>query len=194
MILVPVIAYMQLEYLPSTDDINVANQRAIDLVGGPVILVGYSYGGFVITNAAYNNPKVKGLVYIAAFAPNEGQSLGNFVDFAKFPKGFWCLIVEDLSISILTFSTRQLLKILIQLKIKSWLLNKTHLINLSLLKNLDHRPGSSFRHGIKSLRTTMPFLLMLNECLQNKSMLLLSHLPLAMYHLCHIQMKLHSLF
>lgn len=54
----------------------------------PVILVGHSYGGFVITNAAYNNPSVKGLVYIAAFAPNEGQSLGNFIDASKLPKGF----------------------------------------------------------------------------------------------------------
>src|SRR4029453_18374550 len=40
----------------------------------------------VITNAAYNNPNVKGLVYVAAFAPNEGQSLGNFVDVTKLPK------------------------------------------------------------------------------------------------------------
>ncbi|MGB8937329.1 MAG: hypothetical protein WCC17_19735 [Candidatus Nitrosopolaris sp.] len=39
----------------------------------------------VITNAAYDNPKVKGLVYVAAFAPNEGQSLGNFVDVTKLP-------------------------------------------------------------------------------------------------------------
>lgn len=51
-----------------------------------MIPVGHSYGGFVITNAAYNNPNVKGLVYIAAFAPNEGQSLSNFVDIKKFPK------------------------------------------------------------------------------------------------------------
>ena len=42
---------------------------AIDLIGGQVILVRHSYGGFVITNAAYNN--VKGLVYIVAVAPNE---------------------------------------------------------------------------------------------------------------------------
>jgi pimeloyl-ACP methyl ester carboxylesterase len=48
-------------------------KRAIDLLGGPVILVGHSYGGMVISNAAYNNPKVKGLVYIAAFAPQQGQ-------------------------------------------------------------------------------------------------------------------------
>jgi pimeloyl-ACP methyl ester carboxylesterase len=69
------------------DDIATV-KRAIDLVGAPVILVGHSYGGFVITNAAYNNPNVKGLVYIAALAPNEGQSLGNFIDFKKFPNGF----------------------------------------------------------------------------------------------------------
>jgi pimeloyl-ACP methyl ester carboxylesterase len=74
------------------DDIATV-KRAIDLVGGPVILVGHSYGGFVITNAAYNNPNVNGLVYIAAFAPNEGQSLGNFVDATKLPKGF--LVVDS---------------------------------------------------------------------------------------------------
>ena len=52
-------------------------KRAIDLVGGgPITLVGHSYGGFVITNAAYNNPNVTGLVYVAAFAPDEWQSLG----------------------------------------------------------------------------------------------------------------------
>lgn len=57
-------------------------------MGAPVLLVGHSYGGFVITNAAYNNPNVKGLVYLVALAPKEGQSLGNFIDFTKFPKGF----------------------------------------------------------------------------------------------------------
>jgi pimeloyl-ACP methyl ester carboxylesterase len=49
-------------------------KRAIDLIGGPVLLVAHSYGGFVITNAGYNNPNVKGLVYIAAVAPKEGQT------------------------------------------------------------------------------------------------------------------------
>jgi pimeloyl-ACP methyl ester carboxylesterase len=63
-------------------------KRAIDFVGGPAILVGHSYGGFVITNAGYNNPNVTGLVYIAAFAPDESQSLSNFVDPTKFPKDF----------------------------------------------------------------------------------------------------------
>ena len=45
------------------DDIAMV-KRAIDHIGGPVTLVGHSYGGFVITNAAYNNPNVTGLVYI----------------------------------------------------------------------------------------------------------------------------------
>jgi len=67
-------------------------KRAIDLVGGPTILVGHSYGGFVITNAGYNNKNVTGLVYIAAFAPDEGESTGNFVDVAKLPPG---LLVPD---------------------------------------------------------------------------------------------------
>jgi pimeloyl-ACP methyl ester carboxylesterase len=56
------------------DDIATV-KHAIDLIGGPVILVGHSYGGFVITNAAYNNPSVKGLVYLAAFAPNESPNV-----------------------------------------------------------------------------------------------------------------------
>ena len=67
-------------------------KRAIDLVGGPTILVGHSFGGFVITNAGYNNKNVTGLVYVAAFAPDEGESTGNFVDVAKLPPG---LLVPD---------------------------------------------------------------------------------------------------
>lgn len=47
-----------------TDDIETV-KRAIERIGGPTIVVGHSYGGFVITNAAYNNPNVTGLVYLA---------------------------------------------------------------------------------------------------------------------------------
>src|SRR5215212_4817199 len=53
-------------------------KRAIDLVGGPTILVAHSFGGFVVTQAAYNNPNVTGLVYVSAFAPDEGESAVNF--------------------------------------------------------------------------------------------------------------------
>jgi len=50
--------------------------RAVALEDGPMILVGHSYGGVVITEAG-NDPKVAGLVYIAAFAPDVGQSVGS---------------------------------------------------------------------------------------------------------------------
>jgi pimeloyl-ACP methyl ester carboxylesterase len=45
-------------------------------IQGPVVLVGHSYGGFVITNAATGNPNVRALVYVAAFAPDEGETVG----------------------------------------------------------------------------------------------------------------------
>jgi pimeloyl-ACP methyl ester carboxylesterase len=44
-------------------------------ISGPIVLVGHSYGGFVITNAATGNPNVKALVYIAAYAPDEGDTV-----------------------------------------------------------------------------------------------------------------------
>jgi pimeloyl-ACP methyl ester carboxylesterase len=44
-------------------------------ISGPIILVGHSYGGAVITNAATGNPNVKGLVYVDAFEPAAGESL-----------------------------------------------------------------------------------------------------------------------
>ena len=78
---------VQLPLHALADDV-VTVKRAIDLVGGPITLVGHSYGGFVITNAAYNNPNVTGLVYVAAFAPDEVQSLSDFVDATKLPKDF----------------------------------------------------------------------------------------------------------
>ena len=48
-------------------------------IKGPVILVGHSYGGAVITDAAVGDPNVKALVYIAAWAPGKGQSLASLM-------------------------------------------------------------------------------------------------------------------
>jgi pimeloyl-ACP methyl ester carboxylesterase len=53
-------------------------ERAVERIGGPAVLVGHSYGGEVITNAGYNNPNVTGLVYIAALAPDEGETGNDF--------------------------------------------------------------------------------------------------------------------
>ena len=50
--------------------------RIIALQDGPVILVGHSYAGVVITEAG-NDPKVVGLVYVAAFAPREGEYINS---------------------------------------------------------------------------------------------------------------------
>jgi pimeloyl-ACP methyl ester carboxylesterase len=77
---------VQLPLHSLADDVATV-KRAVELVGGPTLLVGHSYGGFVITNAAYNNPNVTGLVYIAAFAPDEGESLGDFFDVTPLPEG-----------------------------------------------------------------------------------------------------------
>jgi pimeloyl-ACP methyl ester carboxylesterase len=49
---------------------------AIRQIPGPVLAVGHSYGGAIITNAAPQAANVAGLVYIAAFAPDEGETLG----------------------------------------------------------------------------------------------------------------------
>lgn len=54
------------------DDVAFA-KRAIDAQPGPVVLVGHSWGGSVITQAGAN-PKVKALVYVAAFAPSQGET------------------------------------------------------------------------------------------------------------------------
>src|ERR1700724_2707438 len=59
------------------DDVAVT-KRAIAVQNGPVILVGHSYGGAVITEAG-NDPKVAGLVYIAAFALDKGESVSSLI-------------------------------------------------------------------------------------------------------------------
>lgn len=59
------------------DDVR-ATRRVLAAQEGPVILVGHSYGGVVITEAG-NDPRVAGLVYIAAFAPDQGESVSSLI-------------------------------------------------------------------------------------------------------------------
>src|SRR5918994_3350603 len=82
---------VQLPLHSLADDVATV-KRAIDLVGGPTILVGHSFGGFTITNAGYNNQNVTGLVYVSAFAPDEGESAVNYVSVESLPPG---LLVPD---------------------------------------------------------------------------------------------------
>src|SRR5262249_13427316 len=59
------------------DDVAVT-KRTLDAQTGPAILVGHSYGGVVITEAG-THPKVAGLAYIAAFAPDKGESVSSLI-------------------------------------------------------------------------------------------------------------------
>lgn len=62
--------------LSSLKDDVAATKRAIALMDGPVLLVGHSWAGVVITEAG-NDPKVAGIMYVAAFAPGNGESLND---------------------------------------------------------------------------------------------------------------------
>ena len=62
------------------DDVT-ATKRAIDRADGDVILIGHSWGGSVITEAGADQ-RVKGLVYVAAFAPDKGETAGSLAESA----------------------------------------------------------------------------------------------------------------
>jgi pimeloyl-ACP methyl ester carboxylesterase len=71
------VAIVQNPTLSLADDVA-ATKRIIHAQKGPVILVGHSYGGVVITEAG-NDPQVERLVYIAAFAPDKGESVSTLI-------------------------------------------------------------------------------------------------------------------
>jgi pimeloyl-ACP methyl ester carboxylesterase len=71
------VAVVQNPTVSLEDDVAVT-KRTIAAQDGPVILVGHSYGGVVITEAG-NDPKVAALVYIAAFAPDKGESVSTLI-------------------------------------------------------------------------------------------------------------------
>ena len=66
---------------PANDAAYVAS--VMKTIDGPIVLVAHSYGGAVITNAATNSSNVVGLVYVAAFAPEQGEVLGVAVGDSK---------------------------------------------------------------------------------------------------------------
>ena len=71
------VSIVQNPTLSLEDDVAVT-KRVIAAQNGPVVLVGHSYGGAVITEAG-NDPKVAGLVYITAFAPDRGESVAALI-------------------------------------------------------------------------------------------------------------------
>jgi pimeloyl-ACP methyl ester carboxylesterase len=68
-------------------------KRVIDAQTGPMVVVGHSYGGAVITGAAAGNENVKALVYIAAFAPDPGEPIGDLDD--KYPTALDAAVKPD---------------------------------------------------------------------------------------------------
>jgi pimeloyl-ACP methyl ester carboxylesterase len=71
------VAVVQNPTLSLSDDVAVT-RRTIAAQGGPVLLVGHSYGGVVVTEAG-THPNVAGLAYIAAFAPDAGESVSSLI-------------------------------------------------------------------------------------------------------------------
>src|SRR6266478_3428011 len=72
------VSIVQNPTLSLEDDVAVT-KRVLAAQDGPAILVGHSYGGAVITEAG-NDPKVTGLVYITAFAPDKGESVSTLIN------------------------------------------------------------------------------------------------------------------
>lgn len=76
---------VQIPLTSFADDVS-ATQRAIDLEDGPVLLVGHSYGRAVTTEVG-NDPKVAGLVYMSAVAPDKGESAFGLITSVPTPIG-----------------------------------------------------------------------------------------------------------
>lgn len=79
--------------LTSLADDVAATRRALDTQTGPVVLVGHSWGGVVISEAG-RHEHVKSLVYVAAFAPSEGQSAADLTKDYPAPSGFAHIIAD----------------------------------------------------------------------------------------------------
>jgi len=69
---------VQIQLTSVSDDMEIV-RRSLKRVSGPIVLVGHSYGGAVITAAGSENRNVKALVYIAAMAPDEGETVGELL-------------------------------------------------------------------------------------------------------------------
>ena len=79
--------------LTSFSDDVATTRRVIDAQTDPVILVGHSYGGAVITTAALDRSNVKALVYIAAFGPDADENLQSLLE--KYPSKIGSALVPD---------------------------------------------------------------------------------------------------
>lgn len=79
--------------LTSLEDDVATTRRALDAQEGPVVLVGHSWGGAVITEAGVHD-SVRALVYVAAFAPSEGESVADLTKNYPTPSGFSHIVAD----------------------------------------------------------------------------------------------------
>jgi len=96
--------------LTALEDDDAATDRAIARITlaypGPVLLVGHSYGGVVIGDTPGNNPNVAGLVYVAAFAPDSGESALSLPATLKTPSPLKPFLVFDPAQQFITISAQ----------------------------------------------------------------------------------------
>lgn len=96
--------------LTSLQDDDAATERAIARITtahpGPVLLVGHSYGGVVIGDKPGNDPNVAGLVYVAAFAPDSGESALSLLGTLKTPAPIAPFLVFDTANQFVTISAK----------------------------------------------------------------------------------------
>jgi pimeloyl-ACP methyl ester carboxylesterase len=94
--------------LTSLQDDDAVTERAIARITtaypGPVLLVGHSYGGVVIGDTPGNNPDVAGLVYVAAFAPDSGESALSLLGTLKTPSPLTSFLDFDTANQFVTIS------------------------------------------------------------------------------------------
>ena len=142
--------------LTSIEDDVAITKRLLAAQNGPTVLVGHSYGGIVVSGAGNGSPNVKALVYIAAFALDEGESIE-----ALGKSGQLLLALLRFAQTQMDFlgstakgSRRRLLPTSTQFKRASWLRCKSHSALLPLPAKRVRLPGKIFRPGTWLRRKT----------------------------------------